>query len=207
MSFRLELSGFRLDQLQSLFGSGRQAVIDAVEAKFERAKEAGRGLRADLKGEAADVLRASLRDVIHGGVPLPALDAEYEPHAQLVDWLAHHEQKHRRTDCDIKAVALRDFRDQYGKAMGTVGRELFGFLVNGRPLLGPRFRPESPLIYGYLTRGEAGKLSASFKRLSERESPPEGDWDEDDFEDLVSDFAEWLDELRSNRLDVWSFIG
>src|SRR4051794_17440078 len=98
MSSRLELSGFRLDQLRSLFGSGQQAVIDAVEAKLERAKEAGRGLRGDFREDFSDVLRASLRDAIHGGVPLPALDAEYEPHAQLVDWLAHHEQKHRRTD-------------------------------------------------------------------------------------------------------------
>lgn len=207
MSSRLELSGFQLDRLRSLFGSGQQAVIDAVEAKIERAKKAGRGLRAQLDEGSIDTLKESLRGAIHDGTPLPGLDAEREPHAQLLDWLAQHEQKHRQTDCDIKVIALRDFWEQYGKAMGTAGRELLGFLINGRPLLGQRFGPESPVAYGYLTRTEAGKLQSSFERLSERESPPKGDWDEDDFEELVSDFIEWLEEIRSKKLDVWAFIG
>lgn len=207
MSTRLELSGFRLEKLRSLFGSGRQEVVDEVEAKLDRALKAGRGLRARLGEEPVAAFKESLRGAIRDGAPLPGLGEEGEPQAQLMDWLAQQGQKHRRTDCDIKAEALRDFRDQYGKALGATGRALLGHLADGRPLLGERFRPGSPIAYGYLTRAEAGKLMAAFERLSERESPPKGDWDEDDFRELASDFIEWLGEIGSKELDVWAFIG
>ena len=102
--------------------------------------------------------------------------------------------------------SLKDFYEQYGKLLGPAGRQLLGYLVDGRPLFGTRFRPGSALVYGYLTRPEAGKLSTSLERFTEREWQPKGDWDEDDVEELISDFIEWLDDLKSKKLDVWAFI-
>ena len=107
---------------------------------------------------------------------------------------------------DRNDTPLKDFYEQYGKLMGTAGRQLFGYLVEGRPLLGSRFRPGTSLVYGYLTRAEAVKLSDSLGRFTEREWQPKGDWDEDDVEELISDFIEWLDDLKSKKLDVWAFI-
>lgn len=206
MSDRLELSGFHLEKLQSLFGSHQQPVIDELEAFLERAARTGKGLPAKLEEASFRVIRSALRDAIDGGVPLPGLEEEYEPHATLAALLAQHGQKHRRTDCDIKAVPLGDFYEQYGKLLGTAGRQLFGYLVDGRPLFGARFRPGTSLVYGYLTRAEAGKLSTSLERFTEREWQPKGDWDEDDVEELISDFIEWLDDLKSKKLDVWAYI-
>src|SRR4051794_21820190 len=206
MSDRLELSGFHLEQLQSLFGSRQQPVIGEMEVLLERAARTGEGLPAELEESSFQVIRSALHDAINGDVPLPGLEEEYEPHATLAAWLAHHGQKHRRTDCDIKAGALKDFYEQYGKLLGTAGRQLFGYLVDGRPLFGARFRPGTSLVYGYLTRAEAGKLSTSLERFTEREWQPKGDWDEDDVEELISDFIEWLDDLKAKKLDVWAFI-
>jgi hypothetical protein len=206
MSDRLELSGFRLEKLQSLFGSRQQPIIDEIEALLERAARTGNGLPAQLEGASFQVIRSALHNAIDGGVPLSGLDDEYAPHAVLATWLAHHGQKHRSTDCDIKAVPLKDFYDQYGKLLGTAGRQLFGYLVDGRPLFGARFRPGTSLVYGYLTRTEAGKLSASLERFTEKEWQAKGDWDEDDVEELVSDFIEWIDDLKSKKLDVWACI-
>jgi hypothetical protein len=189
-----------------LFGSGQQPLIDEMEARLEHAAKTGKGLRADLDEEAFAVITSALHDSISVGVPLPGLEAEYEPHATLADWFAHHEQKHRKTDCDIKSIPLRDFWEQYGKLLGSAGRQLFGYFVDGRPLFGQRIEPGSALVYGYLTRAEAGKLSTCLERFAEREWQPKGDWDEDDVEELISDFIEWLDELKSKKLDVWAFI-
>lgn len=206
MSDRLELSGFHLGKLQSLFGSRKQPVIDEMEALLERAAKTGKGLPAALEEASFQVIRSALHDAINGGVPLSGLEEEYEPHATLAAWLAHHGQKHRRTECDIKAVPLRDFYEQYGKLLGATGRQLFGHLVDGRPLFGARFRSGTSLVYGHLTRAEAGKLSTSLERFTEREWQPKGDWDEDDVEELISDFIEWLDDLKSKKLDVWASI-
>jgi hypothetical protein len=206
MSARLELSGFRLEKLQSLFGSRDQTVIEQMEARLERAARTGMGLPADSEEGAVAVLRSALHEAINGGVPVPGLEAEFEPHATLAGWLAHHEQEHRRTDCDIKSDPLRDFWEQYGKLLGTAGRQLFGYLVEGRPLLGPRFRPGTALVYGYLTRSEAGRLLTCLERFTEKDWQAKGDWDEEDVEELISDFMEWLDELRSKKLDIWASI-
>lgn len=206
MSTRLELSGFRLEKLQSLFGSRNQPVIKEIEAKLDRAARTGKGLPADFEEGAVAVLRSALHDAINEGVPLAGLEAEFEPHATLAGWLAHHEQKHHQTDCDVKSLPLRDFWEQYGKLMGTTGRQLFGGLVEGRPLFGPRFRPGSGLVYGYLTRSEAGKLSTCLERFLDKDWQEKGDWDEDDVEELVSDFMEWLEEISSKKLDVWAFM-
>src|SRR3954464_11459796 len=102
MSGRLELSGFHLEQLQSLFGSRQQPVIGEMVVLLERAAKTGKGLPAELDEASFQVIRSALHDAINGGAPLPGLEEEYEPHATLAAWLAHHGQKHRRAGWDIK---------------------------------------------------------------------------------------------------------
>src|SRR4051794_37974895 len=109
MSDRLELSGFHLEKLQSLFGSRQLPVIDGIEALLGREAGNRKGLPAEPDEASFPVIRSALHDAIHVGVPLPGLEEEYEPHATLAAWLAHYGQKPRRTDCDIKVVPLKDF--------------------------------------------------------------------------------------------------
>jgi hypothetical protein len=203
MSIRLGLSGFQLEKLQSLLSD--PTALRKAEAKAKAARKAGKGALAQVDEETFAAGLTVLEAVAQYGVPVPGLEAESVAHAVLGLILAHHDQNHRQTNCDLKMVPLEDFRDQYGKLLSPTGRELFNHLVDGRPLFAPRFEPDAMLVYGYLSRAEAAKLASAFGRFLEKEWHSKGDWDEDDVEEMVSDMIEWLESLSEKKLDVWAF--
>lgn len=198
MSTRLGLSGFNLDKMRSLFGSGDQAVIAEMEAGLDRAAKEEDDPEGTFDAGFCESFRAALRQAVEGGIPLSGLTGEGLPHAYLADWLANYEQRHLLTDCDYKYLPLLDFFEEYGKILGPIGLKLFGYLVEGRPLFGQTFR-ETPL-YGYLTFEEAGELQSCLESMAGR------DLEDEDIEELVSDFVGFLAEIRSEERDVWAYV-
>src|SRR3954470_23451094 len=125
MSTRLGLSGFDLDKLRSLFGSGDQAVIAEMEAGLDRAAKEEDDPEGTFDAEFCETFRTALLRAIQEGIPLSGLTDEGVAHANLADWLANFEQRHLLTDCDYKYLPLLDFLEEYGEHLGPSGRKLF----------------------------------------------------------------------------------
>lgn len=198
MSTRLGLSGFDLDKMRSLFGCGDQAVIAEMEAGLERAAKEEDAPEGTFDAGFCETFRTALHQAVEGGIPLAGLTDEGLPHAHLADRLANYQQRHLLTDCDYKYLPLLDFLEEYGEHLSPSGRKLFGYLVEGRPLFGQKFR-DTPL-YGYLSFEEAGELQSCLGSMAGREL------EDEDIEELVSDFVEFLAEIRSEERDVWAFV-
>jgi hypothetical protein len=199
MSTRLSLSGFSLDTMRSWFGSGDQAIISDLEAELDRAVKHENDPEGLFNPGFCEEFRTALRQVVEGGVPVPGLKIEGVHHVFLADWLAHYQQEHVLTDCDYKYFPLLDLIDMSAELMTPAGRKLFGYLVEGRPLFGEGFGQDLP--YGYLTFEESGQLRSCL------ESMARSGLDDPDIEEFVTDFCQFLDEIRSEKRDVWATVG
>ncbi len=200
MSTRLDLTGFKIDKMQSLFGSGDLTVIAELEAKFDRAAKSANDPEGRFNPGFCDGFRTALRQVIESGVPVPGLKFEEGHHLFLADWLAKYKQQHVLTDCDYKYFPLLELVDSGAELMTPAGRKLFAYLVEGRPLFGELFR-STELPYGYLTFDEAGQLRSCLETMAS------GELDDEDVGEMASDFIEFLDEIRSKGMDVWATVG
>jgi hypothetical protein len=185
--------------MRTFFGSGDPRVIAELDAQLDRAAQQEDDPEGMFNPDFCAEFRMALRQVVEAGVPVPGLKAEGPHHALVADWLAQYQPRHTLTDCDYKYLALLDFFEEHGKLLTPTGRKLFGYLVEGRPLFGEGFR--STPLYGYLTFEEAAVLRSCLEGLKGRE------WDDEEIEELVADFSQYLDEIRSEGLDVWAFVG
>ena len=199
MSMRLNLSGFKLVKMRSLFGSGDRAVIAEIGAHLDRVAKEEDDPDGMFNPVFCEEVRRALRQVVEVGVPVPGLTTEGLPYIFLADWLARYKQRHVFTDCDYKYFPVLELFGEFGKLMTPVGRKLFGYLVEGRPLFGKGFR-STELPHGYLTFEEAGQLQSCLEAMAA------GELDDEDIQELVSDFAGFLDEIRSKKRDVWASV-
>lgn len=198
MSMRLALQGFNLAHMRSLFGCRDQTLIARLEDKLRDTIEKAGGASEGYGQDFCERFRSALRHVVEVGVPVHGLEEEELPHVLLARWLAEYHQDHFRTNCEYKHWALFGFLLDYGDLLTPPAREFFGYLVDGRPLFGKRFGGVEP--YGYLALEEASQLQARFEALLN------GDFSNRDDQELAEDFAQYLDEIHREGLDIWAYL-
>jgi hypothetical protein len=197
MSLRPEFRGFDLNKLRSLFASRDQTLVAQIEAQFA-ATVADEPEDFDHEYQAA--FRKALHRAIEDGVPFPNLEVEGEPHVHLALLLAAHGQEFLVTDSDNwKMLGFWDFWELCSDLLSPEGRQLFRYLIEGRPLFGRQIETGWS-YYAYLERHEVGVLRNAFQEM----------WNGNPdlhcnnlIADLVTDLTGWCDAITSRGMDLW----
>lgn len=201
MSVRLNLLGFSLPQMRSLFGSRDERALARMQDQ----------LRGDPHLAPRDFEATSriVERAVMTGVPFDDLVTETHAHYRAASLLAEDQQEMLPTMASTyDATALSDgLWRGYGKYAGPEIRALLRGLVEGVPLFGRRFPPieDGCMVYAAIGRQKLLRFRPGLADLREQVSYRAGE--DDEATEFVTEFGRWIDEITEAGLDLWYCTG
>ena len=193
MSLRPVVSGFDLDAMLGLLGSGDEGRLARLTDEFDA--------RVAFPDPAqAALARDALRRAVFEGARWPDLEVEGEPHVSAAVVLAHHGQAHLPTGSDVwKMPAFWDFIKAHHDRLPPEPRKYLFMFGRGRPLFGRRI--DTPWsYYGFLTLPQTRALLASLTDLRASDPSLQGPQFLGGF---LDEFVSWLSSVSSAEKDLW----
>ncbi len=206
MSERLNLHGFSLARMRSLFGSQDEQAVGRIRTRL--AIRHPHLPPADLRAATEVVERA-----IMSGIPFAGLGEETHVHWLAANALAGDGQEWLATPASIyHASALRDgLWRRHGRNARPEIRAFLRGLVEGVPLFGqglPSVEETDCLVYAAVRSeklhsfgpGLADLREQVVYRVGRKREPSAGDQEASEF---VVEFCGWIDQIREAGLDLW----
>jgi hypothetical protein len=206
MSERLSLYGFSLPQMRRLFRSQDLEAVNRIRDRL--AGDHPHSPPGELDAAYEVIERAMMT-----GVPFAGLDCETHAHWLAAHALAGDGQDWLATPASVyQASALRDcLWRRYGKYARPEARAFLRGLVEGVPLFGrsfPSVEETDCLVYAAISLeklrsfgpGLADLREQVTYRVSRKTDPSDEDRAAVEF---VTEFCEWIDQIREAGLDLW----
>jgi hypothetical protein len=195
MSLRPEISGFRLDEMFALMGSGNEGLLTRLieefdaSVKFEEPSQRDRAL-------------AILRRAVFERPRWADLEVEGEEHVFAALTLARHGQTHLDTTSNFwKMPAFWDFIKGNHEQVPKPGRKYLSTFTQGRGLFARKI--DTPWsFYGFLAHPE---LQALLEALREFQAADPARRGEEFMSGFIDEFVGWLELIESNNKDLWFY--
>ncbi|MDG3003575.1 hypothetical protein [Paludisphaera mucosa] len=198
MSRRLNMCGFSMAKMRSLFGSGDLQAVDRVF----------RGLASDLGDSFAfhDEARRILETAIMKGVPFPGLETESQLHYKVASALTGDEQELLWTEAssygaDAMEVGFRRYARKHGS---PETRAFVRGLVEGLPIFGQNL-PEDGEVYAAIGLAKLRFFRPGLVDLRDQIAFRAGPKHE--ASEFAAEFCGWIDEIIDAGLDLWYATG
>lgn len=206
MSERLNLYGFSLARMRRLFRSQDVEAVNRIRDRLVGDHPHSPPAQLDAT---CDVIQRAIMT----GVPFAGLDCETHAHWLAANALAGDGQDWMATSASVyHASALRDgLWRRYGKYAQPEARAFLRGLVEGVPLFGRSFPPVDEtdcLVYAAVSGEKLRSFGPGLADLREQVTYRVGRKKDPSDEDraaaeFVTEFCEWIDEIREAGLDLW----
>lgn len=202
MSERLNLYGFSLSRMRRLFRSQDLGAVDRMRDRL-----ASGGLHRPP--EEIQAVSEIIERAVMNGVPFVGLETETHRHWLAANAMAGDEQEWLATPASVyHASALADgLWPRYGRYARPEIRAFLRGLVEGVPLFGLR-SPSGGPAYAAISLEKLRSFQVGLADLREQVVYRVGrkkDPDDDDMaaSEFVTEFCEWVDQIREASLDLW----
>lgn len=199
MSRRMNMSGYSMARMRSLFRSGDHEAVERVAA----------GLVAehpDWSSEVRERARGIVERAIMDGVPFPGLELEDHLHfAAACEFVADGQEHLYTVASTYGADALE--RGLWPKARKYGGPEVRAFIrgmVTGVPLFGQSL-PEEEEVYAAVSLAKLRAFRPGLVDLRDQLVYRHGS--EDQSARFSVEFCGWIDEIIDAGLDLWYVTG
>lgn len=199
MSRRLNMAGFSMARMRSLFRSGDRDAVERIAA----------GLIARhsyWSPEACERAHAIVERAVMEGIPFRDLEVEDDLHSVVAQAFAEDGQEHH---CTLASVFGADAleRGLWPKARKLGGPEVRAFirgLVTGVPLFGQSM-PEDGEVYAAISLAKLRAFRPGVADLHDQLVHRLGPKNE--AAEFAADFCGWIDEIIDAGLDLWYSTG
>jgi hypothetical protein len=194
MSLRPEISGFSLDAMYALLGSGDDALASQLIEEFDSSVRF-------QDPTSRDQAHAILRRVVHEPPRWADLEVEGEPHVFAALTLAKHGQTHLETGSNVwKMPAFWDFIRQTHEQIPKPGRKYLSTFTKGRGVFARNIDTRWS-FYGYLARPELQELLAAMREFQADPTHCGPEFMHGFADELVG----WLGMIESSGKDLWFY--
>jgi len=196
MSLRPQIYGFCLKDVQSIFASNDEAVLQKIYNIYEKILGELLFDEPDETKELKKQGREIIRRAVMQGVPFEDLKCEREVHTFAAEAVVRSiEIKPVGDTNDWSMQAFWDLRAEYGTKVSRDALNLFDIFYDGRPFFGKKI-DSGWSYYGHLTLEEVNRLSTALDSLGDSGVP-------DDLKVFVAELTDWLEGIASANLDLW----